>query len=531
MNLTQISLEQTGRFNRLILDYINADPATAEFYSLPHSLGSYKEQITKRSLIPVNRELLSTALLNQYQAMGGAKDKVAKNIESLNQGNTYTVTTGHQLNIFTGPLYFIYKIFHTIRLAEELNEAYPENKFVPVYWMNSEDHDLEEVGQFNLYGKKYTWNTDQTGATGKLDSISLSALCDQLDEVFSNDEETMKLISLFRKAYSEFGNLAKATRYFVNELFGEYGLVIIDSDDASLKASFKEYLKKDILENKPYELVRSTSKRLDEAGYKVQVNPRQINCFYLADGVRERIVQTDNGFHVLHTDIRFAEEELLAELESHPERFSPNVVLRPLFQEFILPNLTYVGGAGELSYWLQYKEYFAEMNVSFPLLSLRNHFVLIDGGIGSKMDNLNLMPQDLFQSIDSLVNDHLIEISATELDFSAEQTSLAELYASLKDKAADIDQSLVGALEAEEKKQEKAIGQWASRFSRALKQQNENSINQIRKIHSKLFPFGYLQERHDNFLAFHSKYRDDFFSAIHENTEPFSTAFRVLRLD
>lgn len=531
MKVSTIPLPHTNRFNQLILDYIKAEPKLNEFYSLQHTLENYQQQIDNRKQFPVNRKLLADSLLNQYKTIGGAKDSVLTNIESLRNENTFTVTTGHQLNIFTGPLYFVYKILHTIKLSNQLREAYPSANFVPIYWMNSEDHDIEEVGQFNLFGKKYIWEIDQTGATGRMNPESLATFCSQLEDVFSNNEETLKMVSMFREAYSKYGSLTSATRYFSNELFKEYGLVIIDSDDPDLKKSFVDYFKKDILENKPYELVRQTSKKLEAIGYNAQVNPRQINCFYLVDGIRNRIVATENGFKVLLTDIRFTKEELLTELESYSERFSPNVVLRPLFQEFILPNLAYVGGGGELSYWLQYKEYFNEMGVSFPMLSLRNHFLLIDRSTSSKMEELKVFPEDLFHSVDDLVRSHVLEMSDTDVSIEDELELLTQLYAQLKQKAEAIDPSLASALEAEQTKIGKRMEQWESRFSRSLKKQNEVSVKRINKIHEKLFPNGYLQERHNNFMEFYAIAGDDLFKEVYAATDPFSTEFAALSLD
>mgnify|MGYP002634252363 FL=1 len=435
MEVTRIPLKHTGRFNRLILDYISKEESLDDFYSLSHELDNYKQQIENRAQFPVNRELLADSLLSQYKTIGDAKDSVLTNIESLRDENTFTITTGHQLNIFTGPLYFVYKILHTVKLADELKKAYTAYNFVPIYWMNSEDHDIEEVGQFNLFGKKYTWDTNQTGATGKMSPNSLSGFCNQLKEVFSGNEEALEMVGLFQTAYTKFENLATATRYFSNELFGNRGLVIIDSDDAELKHSFAEYIKTDLLKNEPFELVRSSNSKLESLGYHAQVNPREINSFYLSQGIRNRIVRTENGFHVLHTDIRFTETEILKELESSPERFSPNVVLRPLFQEFILPNLTYVGGGGELSYWLQYKNYFSEMKVSFPMLALRNHFLLMDAGVGKRMDEMKLLPEDLFHTVDELIKEHLLELSDTEVSVEDELKALEQLYAQLKEKA------------------------------------------------------------------------------------------------
>lgn len=530
MEVSTISLEHTGHFNRLILDYLNQSSDLSEFYGLSHELENYPKKIEERNRFPFHRDLLADSLTDQYKSIGGAKDSVLANIESLRQENTFTVTTGHQLNIFTGPLYFIYKILHTIKLTDELNEAYPDYRFVPIYWMNSEDHDIDEVGQFNLFGKKYTWNTGQAGATGKMNPNSLTEFCDKLDDVFNNDDSTKELVQLFRDSYVNHDNLTDSTRYFVNELFGNRGLVIIDSDDAKLKSAFVKQFNADIFENKPFDLVKSASLKLGKLNYHAQVNPREINCFYLAHGIRNRIVKTETGFHVLHTDIRFTEDELKKEIEEHPENFSPNVVLRPLFQEFILPNLTYVGGAGELSYWLQYKEYFSEMGVSYPMLGLRNHFMLVDKGTSKKMSELKLLPEDLFHSVDELVKEHVLELTDTEVDVDEEVEALRQLYAKLKSKAESIDSSLINSIDAEQTRMEKGLEQWKGRFTRGLKKQNEISVNRIKALHKKLFPNGYLQERHDNFMAFYSKDSQGFFESVYDATAPFETDFRAVTL-
>jgi len=524
-------LELTGRFNRLMTDLVANTDAVRPFFHLPNSVESYAAKMAERQTFAINRPLLADALLRQYASIGGANASVLANIEALREANTFTVTTGHQLNIFTGPLYFVYKILHAVRLAEELGKAYPDKRFVPVYWMNAEDHDREEIGQFNVFGRKFTWETDQTGATGHMNPSSLEAFCSELETIFASNAETLQMVAVFRKAYTTYTNLATATRYFVNALFWAYGLVIIDGDDADLKREFIPFLQADILENRPFELVRTTNAQLEKAGYHVQVNPREINTFYLTETARERIVRTDKGFHVLHTELRFTEAELLAELENHPERFSPNVVLRPLYQEFLLPNLAYIGGAGELSYWLQYRSYFQAMGISYPILALRNHFLLIDGASSKRMDELKLLPEDLFVAIDQLVKNHLFELEDADMQLTDEAELLAALYAKLKDRALDVDPTLVASIDAEEVRLQKGLEQWAGRFTRALKKKNEVSVGRIEKLHAKLFPNGYLQERHDNFLVFHSMLGNGFFKAIHAATDPFSQEFGAIRFE
>lgn len=527
MVVSTVTLDHTNRFNRIILDYVSGNEKLNAFISHRHELENYPKKMEERKAFPVNRELLAASLHKQYISLGGAEGKVAAQIDSLLDENTYTITTGHQLNIFTGPLYFFYKILHTIRLADELNKTYTDNHFVPIYWMNSEDHDIDEIGRFNLFGKKFVWEPDQIGATGRMDPTELQKFCDELEEVFSNNATAQELVGLFRKAYTRFDDLTQATRFFVNELFKDFGLVIIDSDDAELKRSFIPYLEEDIFKNTAHDIVSQTNKHLDDRGFHQQVNPRKINCFYLSKEGRHRIVKTEDYYNILHTPIKFSEEELRDELQKHPKRFSPNVVMRPLFQEFVLPNLTYVGGAGELAYWLQYKDFFEKKEVSFPMLCLRNHILLIPKRMSSRLKDLKLLPEDLFHSVDDLTREHVLELADAEVDLVEEMHTLNQLYKQLTDRALSIDPSLVPSIEAEQTRVKKKIAKWSDKFTRSLKKENDVMVNRIRKIHGMLFPQGFLQERHDNFLAFveddgdNKKLIKDIYAVI----DPFGTEF------
>jgi len=524
-----IPLDQTNFFNCLILDLVSGKNEVKPFYGLPHKVESYAAKMQERGTFPLDRATLVNVLLQQYETIGGAKDAVLSNINALGEDKTFTVTTGHQLNIFTGPLYFIYKILHTIRLAEELQNHYPDNQFVPVYWMATEDHDLAEISFFHLFGKKYEWNTTQTGATGRMETTGLSDIFDELEQVFSSQPHGLKLVGLFREAYSQ-KNLAQATRHLANALFGQYGLVVVDGDNAALKSRFADAMLRDAFDGDAFKAVKASSRQLTELDYHTQINPREINLFYLADGVRERIVRTDTGFHVLHTELRFTDEELRSEIKAHPEKFSPNVVLRPMYQECVLPNLAYIGGAGELAYWLQLKDAFNAMGFSYPVLVLRNHLLLIDGASFSRMAELNLVPQDLFHPVEDLIRAHVLETVEADMDLTDEQQLLTEIYERLKTTASEIDATLLAALDAELVKQRQTIGQWGSRFSRVLKKKNETSVERIRKLHAKLFPNGSLQERHDNMMQFHPNDGRDFIASLAEAIEPFGEDMGVVRL-
>ncbi|MTI30414.1 bacillithiol biosynthesis cysteine-adding enzyme BshC, partial [Xanthovirga aplysinae] len=384
-----LSLGETGKFSPIFLDYLQQESKLDAFYERFPELDQFEAQIKNKNFSKAKRDTLCKVLKEQYADVPHY-EQLTKNLELLQKENTYTITTGHQLNIFTGPLYYIYKIVTIINTCKVLKEKYPTYHFVPVYWMASEDHDFEEISTFNLFGKKFSWSTDQRGAVGRFSPNSIQSLLEELPEI----------PELFRKAYLENDTLADAVRFYVNELFGNEGLIILDADHRDLKSEFKDVIREDICSNTPQTLVEASSIGLSDKGYKSQVFPREINFFYLKNNIRERIVKEENGFTVLNTSLSFSKDEILELLEKEPECFSPNVVMRPLYQETILPNLAYVGGPAEVAYWLQLKTTFTHFKRAFPMLMPRNFALVINKTIFKKINKLDLPTKDLFLEID-----------------------------------------------------------------------------------------------------------------------------------
>src|SRR5258708_5034848 len=337
MRLEKVPFSETRSFSSFFLDYILQKDSLRPFYSRFPLRENFKVQRDEKSSFPkLHRDVLVRVLQKQYKNVQ-TTDPVKKNMAALSSERTFTVTTGHQLNIFTGPLYFIYKIVTVINTCKVLKEHYPEFNFVPVYWMASEDHDYDEIKSFRLYGKKYSWETNQTGAVGKFDPKSLSKLAEELP----GD------VSVFKNAYSKNKTLAEAVRYYVNELFGKEGLVVVEADNHEFKSLFTKVVRDDLFQHTSKKLVEEKNQQLEALGYHPQVFAREINLFYLDKNIRQRIEKVEDGFKVVDTSIQFSTKEVEALIESTPEKFSPNVILRPLYQETILPNLAYVGGPAE----------------------------------------------------------------------------------------------------------------------------------------------------------------------------------------
>lgn len=529
MSLHTVPYKETGFFSELICDYLEQKPELDKFYNRFPTIENAKLQLQEKSanFNHNNREVLVHELLAQYDKVLASK-KTKNNILLLQQKNTFTITTGHQLNLFTGPLYFLYKIVSTINLTKTLKKAYPDYNFVPVYWMATEDHDFNEINFFKYKGKKISWNTEATGAVGELKTKGLQEVCDVFEQELGDTENAQKLVTLFKESYLKHETLAEATRYLANELFKEEGLVIVDANSRVLKQLFGPYLISEIENKSALKTVKSTSENLSDLGYKVQVNPRDINLFYLQKGVRERIVQSDNKFEVLNTKISFTKEQLLSEIKENPERFSPNVLLRPLYQEVILPNICYIGGGGELAYWLQLKELFKAENVTFPMLLLRNSVLLINSKQEKKLHKLSVNFNQLFLDRNSLVNNKVKEISDIEIDFSQQKKYLQEQFKALYEIAKKTDASFLGAVKAQEVKQTKGLEKLEKRLLKAQKRKLKDHVNRLTGIHEELFPEEKLQERNCNFSEFYIENGAQLLDVLLQNLRPLQHQFSIL---
>src|SRR5688572_9549068 len=416
MLLDKVALADTRAFSPFFLDYIEQKESLKPFYNRYPSLENFKEQIAEKSLsYPLaHREILSEVLIKQYDGLTLSR-ATSENIGLLKREKTFTVTTGHQLNIFTGPLYFVFKIVTVINACKTLKSHYPDFDFVPVYWMASEDHDYDEIKYFKLDGKKYVWETDQAGAVGRFSTNGLHDIANGLPGE----------LDIFKEAYRKGKTLSQAVRYYVNELFGKQGLLVLDADSRDLKSLFSDVMEKDILEQSNKPVIDATNEQLETLGYKTQVFCREINFFYLDQNIRGRIEKQGDKFKVIDTPMTLSPGEIKKMIQEEPEKFSLNDVLRPLYREVILPDLAYVGGPAEVIYWLQLKEIFSRAGVPFPALMPRNFGMIIPHEVNRKFSKIGLALKDLFEEKNYLFNHWLLKHSVRNLTVGTERAEMS----------------------------------------------------------------------------------------------------------
>jgi bacillithiol biosynthesis cysteine-adding enzyme BshC len=314
----------------------------------------------------------------------------------------------------------------------------------------------------------------------------------------------------------------------INSLFGEFGVIVLIPDNAALKTQAVKVFENDLLNETPSVIVEQTANRLLAADYKIQANPREINLFYLEDGMRERIVKKNTEYRIQNTDLRFSQEELLKVLHDHPERFSPNVILRGIYQEIVLPNLVYIGGGGEIAYWLQLKDLFEFYKIPYPILLLRNSFLIVEKKWQEKISRLGFTIEDFFLPRQELMNRLVSRKTKNEIKLNGNFTEADKLYESLRKQAVAVDATLGKHVEALRMQSIYRLQELEKKMLRAEKRKFTDQHRQIHTIKENLFPGEGLQERIDNFMYYYAKWGKDFIRQLYQHSLSLEEEFVIL---
>tara|TARA_B100000212_G_scaffold7132_1_gene5379 strand:- start:2115 stop:3662 length:1548 start_codon:yes stop_codon:yes gene_type:complete len=510
LKTSKISYKDTNRFNQLVLDFISQNLEVSDLKCNFPNLDEFEKKINENSYSDVDRELLYEVLKDQNTNIN-LSELSSSNLESVKNKKTFTVTTGHQLCLFTGPLYFIYKIVSAINLSNKLKKTYPSYNFVPLFWLASEDHDFEEVSSINLFQNDIKWNASSGGPVGRMSLIGVEGLISQITDLISPNDNSSKIIDLLKSSYRPEFNLAEATRNIINSLFGKYGILIIDGDDKRLKEKIVDIIDEDINQNTFLKIIEKTNAKILEK-YHIQAHVRPINFFKIDNKSRIRITSS------------ISKEEI----KNKPEVFSPNVLLRPIYQQKIIPNIAYIGGGAEISYWLQLVDVFKYLDLAMPSLVIRNSVLILDSNQKTLVEKLNLCINDFFENID-LVNKKFLKNSNEDIDLANEFSNLDTLFSSIEEKLKD--QNLISSLKAFEKKTKNSFEEFDKKVLRSLKKQKENEILKIKKLHKILFPNNKLQERYENLISMYLKYGDNFIKSLISTLNPLDANFVILEMD
>ncbi|MBK7617753.1 MAG: bacillithiol biosynthesis cysteine-adding enzyme BshC [Flavobacteriales bacterium] len=370
---------------------------------------------------------------------------------------------------------------------------------IPVFWMATEDHDLAEVDHAFVADRKVQWKTSASGAVGRMTLKGIEAPLEEAITAMGTGAFADEIADLLRACYRPEATLAEATRRFVLALFGRFGLITVDGDDPSLKRSFTPVMREEVLNQVTQRTVAYANERI-AARYTVQAHAREINLFHLRPGHRSRIVLEGDHYVVLDGGPRWTVDQLLQELEHRSEDFSPNVLLRPIYQETVLPNIAYIGGGGELAYWMQLRWLFQGLQVSMPVVMLRTsagsipekrlrHWLGSGAGISG-----------LFAPLDAMKAQVAVQQVPYSTDVEKEIERLNATYTELSVRAAAADATLKNAVEARRVQAIRGLEQIQKGLIRAAKHDQHVLMQRMDAAHAALFPGGGLQERKANML-------------------------------
>ena len=502
-NQMTIGFENIDSIPKLVKDFLGHN--LEGFQEKIFDLENFKNQITEKqnSYSDNKREILYNTIFSQNQEEQ-MSPKQLDYLFSLKDKNTFTITTGHQLNLFTGPVFFVYKILQTIKTAEFLKSNFPEFNFVPVFWMATEDHDFDEINHFKTREHYYEIKGSAGGDVGNI-KIDDTFFIQEFEKEFKDHLYGTELIMWIKNAYKKGKTHTQAIRYLVNQLFSDYGLLTIDGNEKELKNQVKDIFRKELLSNQLFETTKNQRQFLQENYHKVQVNPREINLFYLTE-TRNRIEKINDDYFIIDTDLKFSQEEILAELENNPEKFSPNAVLRPAYQETIMPNLAYVGGNAEIMYWIELKDYFESINLPFPILIPRNSMLFLEEKTFRKIENSGLKIEDFFGNFAEVINQKILDNSEIKSLLKQKEQNLIDSFSEIKAKAELTDKSFVNLVKAEETRQLKSFKRMQKRLLKAEKIKQSEKFDQMQNLFLKVHPGGTWQERVFNFSVFYADF-------------------------
>lgn len=521
--IEKISLLQTGLLSPLMCDYLFETEKVKSLYSFAAKEEYVPNFIEQKKAQKINRTELNKVLMQQFEKRKFSPS-TQLNIESLKQENTFSITCAHQPTLLFHPAFFFHKIASTIALAKQFNERFSDYHFVPVFWLGSEDHDFEELGNAFLANKKIEWQTEQKGAVGR---FLLNDNFKQILADFKLAYPALNIHSLCDDALKHTSNFGEFTAFVVQAFFSEYGLVVLNQDDALLKKLFAPVIEDEVLHSRAEKVLQPTIEFL-ESNYKTQATVRPINFFYIGNNYRERMVRVgENNIEVLHQSISFSEASIKKEIAEKPENFSPNVMFRPLFQETVLPNVAFVGGGAECSYWLQQKALFDYYQVAFPMVVHRTPVVVVPQSISRKAEKLQLSTAQIFNREDVLIKNYLSENFGEEISLAQATQNIEAVFTQIEQKIAAVDATLTASVKAEKQKTIAAVAQLEGKALKALKRKSETVVEQLKSIYQCYFVDGKLQERKVNFFDLPDE--KNLLEAIIASSKPLENELLVLK--
>lgn len=517
----------------LFLDYLYEFENVAEFYendfrNKENYLKIFKNISENKGQIPSE---VSDIIFRQYLNLNPSQI-TQENIKKLSDKKTLAIVTGQQLGILGGPLYTFYKIITAIKLSQFLSERYNDYNFVPVFWLEADDHDFNEVrnvkvidqsNDLQTIGYKEEIEEDelrQSVGTIDLDS-SINDFFEKLNSVLLQTDFKTANIDKLKNIYKEGRSFKDAFRDIIFNYFDEQGLVIFDPQDTEVKKILKPVFKKEITDFRAHtEKLVLVSATLEEL-YHAQVKVKPVNLFLLVDGGRYSIEPVENEYRLKRKRKSFTQDQLLELLENEPERFSPNVLLRPICQDYLFPTAFYVGGPSEISYFAQIKPLYELYNIPQPVIYPRSSATILEKSISNSLEKYSVLVNDIFIDVENVKKKIINSIEESSVDemFEGITEQIDASFDQLKEKLIDLDKTIADSSNRYRDKILNNLNDLKSKAEKAQQKKYEVTLRQIDRAAVHLFPNSNLQEREINYIYFSNKYGEEVLKQIFEQLQ------------
>ena len=516
--------------SKLFSDYVNNSEKVAEFYPTHfRDEPSWRKVMDEVSGRKRDFGELARILKRQNSDLGSGQTAM-ENIDKLAGVSGFAVVTGQQVGVLTGPLYTIYKAMTVVKLAQSLSHKY-DAEFIPVFWIESNDHDMEEVNHVDLL--------DSQGEMLKLEYLpkqyvqgcsmkdipvddGFGELILELENRLPNTEFKEDIFQAIRDAYLSSKNIGHGFGRMMAQLLGKYGLVLLDPSDPEMKNLMSPIFQRNIQGPlRPMEIVNSAGQRVRSRGYESQIEKSwDSTCLFIEeDGVRRKLFFRDGGFIVDGSDVTLTGEELLAVLEAEPWRFSPNVALRPVTQDYMLPTAAYVAGPGEISYFAQLRGLYDEMDVTMPVIYPRASLTIVETKVQRIMEKNGLAIEDLSENYENLFSELSKRTGELEYLLKSSRSEISTIFDGLATKLAEFDPGLKNVAESTKKKVDHQINILGERAYKAQRSRDDILRNQIKRACMNIHPDGRPQERVFNLVQYLTLYGPQFMDDLMSTME------------
>ena len=524
----------------LFLDYVYDFEKVAQFYT-----GNFRSENDLSNYIKtynpdrINRLDLCKALISQNKD----ETKAMHNIELLTERNTFVIATGQQLGFMGGPLYTIYKIFTAIKLVDLMSEKFPDYNFIPLFWMESEDHDFSEINKVKIFDKTNNFFTHQYCPTGYIPETNLGSsgkiILDSEINAFNNNilntlqiTEYTPIVKNLLSVYSEGKTNEDCFINFLSELVEGTGLVFLNPNSIEIKKLLRPIFEKELLEfPKTSEFIIDISAKLEEI-YHAQVKARPINLFYHHKKGRFLIEPSGADYSLKGIRQKFSKDEIMEQLNNTPEVFSPNVILRPICQDFILPTFMYVAGPSEIAYFAQINSVYNYFDMKMPIIYPRASATLVENKIHNLIEKFNLNLLELsanYSGVQKRVTDNMSDIKIGE-EFEKTFLEINNVFANLENITKNIDVTLIDNLKTTKEKIEHLFKVYQEKLYNAQKRNNNVALEQLERVKNNIFPKGNLQERELNLIYYINKYSNSITDKIYHELDITSFQHQLIDL-